>query len=257
MTAWRLCCVLLGASLVVSAAAGQEPPPSRAEDVARNLFEAGRAAYDAGDYREALELFQRAYEHSDRPRLLYNIGQSADRLRMDRTALAAFRRYLELVSEADNRVEVENRINALSIITNDDPTVVSESSQTDGPTREPIAPDITSSTSQPAPADSSKSSKIAPWITLAISGAAAVTGVVLFAVGSNRINNVESARDGSRWTDHRDQASSGPTLRDVGVTSLVLGLIGSAAGAVWLLSANDDAIDVALGPTSIAVRGTL
>src|SRR3954452_7742943 len=59
------------------------------DDHARKFFEAGRAAYDVGNYTEALNHFQQAYELSERPQLLYNIGQCADRLRLDETALAA------------------------------------------------------------------------------------------------------------------------------------------------------------------------
>ena len=47
------------------------------------------------------------------PELLYNVGQAADRLRMDHEALAAFRLYLKKLPDADNRREVENRVHAL------------------------------------------------------------------------------------------------------------------------------------------------
>lgn len=83
------------------------------DERARKLFEAGRAAYDIGDYSRALENFQQAYELSDRPQLLYNIGQCADRLRLDETALAAFRRYIQRVPDAANRYQVEERISVL------------------------------------------------------------------------------------------------------------------------------------------------
>jgi hypothetical protein len=45
--------------------------------------------------------------------MLYNVGQSADRLRMDREALEAFRLYLARLPNAKNRREVENRVRAL------------------------------------------------------------------------------------------------------------------------------------------------
>ena len=80
---------------------------------ARFLFEAGRTAYDAGRYREALGHFQRAYDLSQRPQLLYNVGQAADRLREDQLALDAFERYLSALPAADNRPAVEERIKVL------------------------------------------------------------------------------------------------------------------------------------------------
>jgi tetratricopeptide (TPR) repeat protein len=83
------------------------------EDVAKALFQAGKAAYEAGQYADALKYFEQAYEQSKRPRMFYNIGQAADRLRNDERALEAFRRFLELVPDDPARPDVELRITAL------------------------------------------------------------------------------------------------------------------------------------------------
>lgn len=83
------------------------------DDEARHLFEAGRNAYDDGRYQDALDYFQRGYELSGRAALLYNVGQAADRLRQDETALDAFKRYLADVPDAPNRLQVEERIRVL------------------------------------------------------------------------------------------------------------------------------------------------
>lgn len=74
---------------------------------------AGRVAFEAGRYRDALDHFQRAYELTSAPILLYNIGQSADRLRLDATTLRAFSLYLQRYPDAPNRDEVRHRMNAL------------------------------------------------------------------------------------------------------------------------------------------------
>lgn len=95
------------------------PPPAtpvnteEADREARTLFEQGRVAFDEGRFRDAWDYFHRAYQLSKRPKLLYNVGQSADRLRMDREALKAFKLYLKKVPNADNRKEVEARVKAL------------------------------------------------------------------------------------------------------------------------------------------------
>jgi len=83
---------------------------SEADRKARELFERGRAAFREGQYRDAWENFREAYILSKRPELLYNVGQSADRMRMDRDALAAFKLYLEKLPNAENRREVESRV---------------------------------------------------------------------------------------------------------------------------------------------------
>jgi hypothetical protein len=105
-----------------AAPGADEPPPAApaptantqdADREARTLFEQGRVAFDEGRYRDAWDYFHRAYQLSKRPKLLYNVGQSADRLRMDREALKAFKLYLKKVPDADNRKEVEARVKAL------------------------------------------------------------------------------------------------------------------------------------------------
>jgi len=87
--------------------------PAKTDKKARDLFEKGRAAWDEGRFREAWEHWHHSYRLSRRPELLYNVGQAADRLRMDREALEAFRLYLEKNPNASNRKEVENRIRIL------------------------------------------------------------------------------------------------------------------------------------------------
>src|SRR5687767_4742904 len=78
--------------------AQQKAPAADAQEerdqAARRNFKVGQAAYQAGQYEDALRYFERAYELSPRPQLLYNIGQSADRLRLDQRALDAFQGYL-------------------------------------------------------------------------------------------------------------------------------------------------------------------
>lgn len=80
---------------------------------AREAFDAGRAALDAGRPEDALMSFREAYRLSGRPELLYNIGLVEDRLRHDRPARDAFRGYLDAVPDAANRASVEDRLRVL------------------------------------------------------------------------------------------------------------------------------------------------
>jgi tetratricopeptide (TPR) repeat protein len=118
-SAWWCSSMALCVGLLATSAAAQ--PRGRAaahaeasdEGVARGLFQAGKAAYEAGRYEEALSYFEQAYEQSKRPRMLYNIGQAADRLRRDERALEAFREFLRVLPDDPVREEVEKRIAAL------------------------------------------------------------------------------------------------------------------------------------------------
>jgi tetratricopeptide (TPR) repeat protein len=103
-----------------------------ADEMARGLFQAGRAAYNAGRYEEALGYFRQAYDRSPRPELLFNIGQSADRLRMDDLALDSFRRYLAELPRAENREQVQNRVRALERV-----VAEREAREAEQPAREP------------------------------------------------------------------------------------------------------------------------
>jgi tetratricopeptide (TPR) repeat protein len=102
-----------GGQKSASAPAADAAPETADDAVARGLFQAGKAAYEAGKYEDALTFFEQAHTRSGRPQLLFNIGQAAERLRRDEKALEVFRAYLTQVPDAPNRVEVEARIKQL------------------------------------------------------------------------------------------------------------------------------------------------
>jgi tetratricopeptide (TPR) repeat protein len=75
----RATCVVLFAALVL----GPLPTVRAAEpesESAEQLYEDGRRAYRLGRYDEAVKKFERSYELSDQPLLLYNIALSYKRL---------------------------------------------------------------------------------------------------------------------------------------------------------------------------------
>lgn len=86
---------------------------AQSDEAARAAFDAGRHAYADADYPLALAEFNRSYELSQKPELLYNIGMTLERLRRDREAIDAFERYLSEVPQADNRQVVSRRLQAL------------------------------------------------------------------------------------------------------------------------------------------------
>ncbi len=83
------------------------------DELAREQFLNGRAAYDEGRYDDALAAFERAFELSPRPALHYNIGLAHDRLRHDADALEHYETYLREVENPPQQVQVEARIAAL------------------------------------------------------------------------------------------------------------------------------------------------
>ncbi len=77
---------------------------------ARSAFEEGTAAYDLGRFEEARIAFERAYALSPRPKLLFNIGRSAEGDAQYARALSAYEGYLAALPGAENRPFVESRI---------------------------------------------------------------------------------------------------------------------------------------------------
>ena len=93
---------------------GRDEAPSAATVEAQSLFAAGQAAYDDARYNDALRYFRLAAEVSPLPALQYNIGLSADRLRLDAEALEAFEAFLRGVDASHPRYsEVRARVRVL------------------------------------------------------------------------------------------------------------------------------------------------
>jgi len=163
------------ATLLCASPATAQQAASRDDELARNLFQAGKTAYESGNYEDALRYFEDAHARSHRPQLLYNIGQAADRLRNDQKALASFRAYLAALPDADNRAEVENRIRALER-TREAPT----------PTETAHAAMQTDVIAAPAEATASDDTPLTGkwWFWTAIGGGAAVVLITVIALSS-------------------------------------------------------------------------
>ena len=116
-------CVALWSALVTIAAflllvlpprlalAGDNPDEMAA---AKQHFEAGRTAYLAADYTRAISEFGAAQTIRPSPILDYNIGLCYEALGDAGNAYSYFQRYLTGKPDAENRADVEKRMEALS-----------------------------------------------------------------------------------------------------------------------------------------------
>ncbi len=187
------------------------------DEEARLRFEAGRVAFIAGRNEEALADFRRAYELSERPALLYNIGVALDRLRRDAEALEAFERYLAEAPPAQlqNRGEVEARIGVL---------------------REAIARDAAAEQTPP-PIPASDDGPDGVGLALAIvGGAIALGGVGVLVAGSLDRARVDGAMSPAEWSDYADSAARAPILEGVGAAVAGVGAALAVVGIVILAS---------------------
>ena len=167
------------------------PAPAAAQDSARdaearNLFEAGRLAMTDGRFEESLDYFQRAYELSQRPALLYNVATVAERLGEDRVALEALETYLAEEPDIQDRRAVERRVELLrdrvSAGRADDPRAAPTPAETAaaGTAETPDAPDLRLAGTEAEPVDGDRRDDrlVTKWWLWAIVGAVVVGGAV-------------------------------------------------------------------------------
>jgi tetratricopeptide (TPR) repeat protein len=222
-TAVLACCLVARLLTLPSVLAAQDAPLSADDLEARNLFAAGQTAFEAGRFERALEYFERAYELSHRPGLLYNVGVAADRLRNDQRALEAFEAYLAsgAVEEAQ-RPAVEARVEALRR------ALASEAvdHSVDGAT--------TPSPSETQPPDATPPDATVSIALLVAGGVVLVSGAVLLGVAASEDAIVQGATDGSSWNlvaGHHDAANA---LAISGGVTLGVGAVLAVVGAlIW------------------------
>ncbi len=93
----------------------QEAAPAGVDDQAKELYQAGRKAFNVGDFAEAVDKFKAAYKLSEKPALLYNLAFAHDKAGQRKEAIFFYERYLAEDSSApeERQGEVNARIKAL------------------------------------------------------------------------------------------------------------------------------------------------
>jgi tetratricopeptide (TPR) repeat protein len=167
--------VLAGALLLLGTRASAAEPSAEA----RRLYAEGKAEYAQGHYAQAVTLFEQSYALTQSPALLFNMAQ-AHRLAGPEhcsDALALYKSYLASLPEAENRREVEERIEQLG----DCPAPPAPASP---PTPAPALPPVivVQPATVPAPVPSpSPPSRTAPILVAGTGAALLVAGGVLYA----------------------------------------------------------------------------
>jgi tetratricopeptide (TPR) repeat protein len=108
-----LCCwIALAWSSQLAAQAQRTRNPAQASEQAGMEARAGEAAYALGDFAGALRAFERAYAGSKEPRMLFRIGDVADKLGMYARAASAFQAYLRAAPASKDHAFVASRMRA-------------------------------------------------------------------------------------------------------------------------------------------------
>jgi len=249
MAMWASC-LLFGSSGLAQETEQEtaEEQPTAAEHEARSLFEAGRSAFTDGRFNEALAHFQRSYELSHRPELLFNIGVTLDRLRRDREALESFEAYLREVPDAANRAEIEGRIQVI------------QRNLGGGATNGEGTANGAAGDGRPG-ADTGGGGRLWTWVA---GGAAVVFGGVSLgfwlAAGSS-LSDLESTCGATGGCTQQEVDDSGGPMQDT-LAGVFLGLsLASAAGAAVLFfvegpeERDETTPVVGIGPGSVSLSG--
>jgi tetratricopeptide (TPR) repeat protein len=94
--------------------AEEEAFTAGSKDEARHHFTMAQERFEAGEFREAVEHFERAYEITHAPEILYNLGRCHEQLDEDARAVENYELYLRMSPDAEDRAEVQARIDTLS-----------------------------------------------------------------------------------------------------------------------------------------------
>ncbi len=86
----------------------------------QSAFDRGRAAYDAGNFKEAAAAFTEAYEHKPQPEILYNIGAAYQRGGDTKQAIKHYQLYLNNHPDAKDADKVRSQIHKLQKKTGDE-----------------------------------------------------------------------------------------------------------------------------------------
>lgn len=236
----------------VLAQRSQSPEERIAE--AKEAFALGTAAYADGEFERALASFQRAYDLTGSPDLLYNIATVSDRLRRDEEALASYEGYLEARPKSVDREHVESRISVLRAAIEArrraelDAEIEARKAAVDAAARVRAERPLTQYVG-PGPG---------PWITIGVGGAALATGAVLLGLGQRDQKKVENAAAGSSYSMVQEMADRGPRRSKAGVALMAVGGAGIIGGVIWQLTGGHEESlpEVSIGPTGISVKGT-
>jgi tetratricopeptide (TPR) repeat protein len=227
--------------LAVPAHAQQQPAerPVKEEDArARELFLEGEAHYAAGRYELAAERYLAAYELSQRPELLFNLGNAFERMGEYEKAADYLRRYAES-PRARDVVSVRERVRRLEAAAAEEKRRTAQA-QEDAPAR--VEPPVDQA---PAPQPAARDDGNPAYWWLIGSGAAAVSTVVFGLLANNAGNN--AAADCTETSTGRplcrDTASSALTQETVfalGADVSAIATVVTAGVGIYLLLQGDD-----------------
>jgi len=216
---------------------------------ARGLFLAGEAAFEGGRFEEALEHFERAYELSGRPELLYNIGTTAERLRIDVRAIEAYESYLEEIPESSLRANVEGRLRVLREQVERRRREARQERVPQPREPEPVQP--------PPPAEGGSSGL--GWGLAAAGFGLLAGGALSLGLAAASRSAATDVDEGTPWLEVADDAERADRRAGIGIGLLAVGAVLGTVGLVLVMRAggdDDDEVALRVGPAHLSIEGS-
>ena len=269
--------VVLGALAVpgaFTAARAGELTPAQKQEV-RQHYEKASRAYDVQKFQEAIEEYQKTYEISGDPAMLFNVAQAYRLNGQPQEAIYYYRRYLERSPTASNRAGTEQKIAELEKLVADgkgtQPAAAAPPpAAPPPPSAAPPGPAGTSAATGPGtltappPAsfpppqlvtvdaeDAHHGRRIASLVLLGVGGAGLLTAAITAKLAANKGDNVSFASQQKGTFDPQTERD-GKRLDKVAIVSVVVGAAATIAGGILFLLSRPSADE----PTSAtASRG--
>lgn len=105
--------MVVAAACLIVAGDGVARADVARDQQARQLYAAGRDAYNAGDFQKAYDSFRECFTLSHEPALLYNVASALQGLKRPHDAAEALRSYLRLKPDDPDRPQIEERVRTL------------------------------------------------------------------------------------------------------------------------------------------------
>ena len=253
-----------GTEAQVSPYAACAGKPSQADtEAAHGAYMAGKGSFDEADYTTAINYFKDAYRRDCTKHELLVIIARAYELQGDRReAVHALETYLDRMPAAQD-AEVQKRHIAnlrRELIERAAASASASASGAGSASASPVAAAAPSPSSSapvvaPSPTDTTPSPpssgaptagiapsprqhSVGPWVLIVAGGAAAITGGVLFGVGTGQVSSAESVCGSSHLncpagSSAIGQGNSGRTNESVGVAVGAVGLAAVVGGIIW------------------------
>lgn len=208
-----------------------------------SFYTVGRTHYDKSEFEEAIRYFNQAYEYDcTKHEILVIISRSHERLagvpetkdkgKHFREAAHALEQFLERQKndpEADTKKAVIEKLKA-------------NAATADKNARESAA--ATPPAAAPAGPKEKREHTVYPWVVTGVGGLLAVTGTVLYAIGSSsvpdrcelwdRVCNPKRADESTEsYKQLTDDATSAGNLATAGLVTAGVGVAGVAGGLIW------------------------